>query len=544
MAATVDTQPASPAAAYRPLEFTVLRADPSGSEVLHIYVADSTLASTLGIEVGQVVVKHATIIGSVPAVAGQTMIFYRNCGAYGAYVSQYGKGIFMILDEISSGGFLWMVIDAPDLGDFTPSGSPTAALRMWLNNYTVFCRVSVYTDPAEDPVEVDLKGTPDTAKKVVFDVSKVVQNYFNSDLSPYCMPVGGGELVQTAHAVSALFYEVKFAEVYDTPDNEVVLDPFDGTDYTGSDVFYTDTDYRVAVNAVHPSTYTDEVIDSSTPATLDWSTADLSDYEVGGGPDIGQHYVQKFLTHMPRRRTMGSGDFFRLHMLTNHAALLEVPKWTVDFLLVVHDYSTGADGGTVLEQAITLNGETAAFSVAVGPADLAEIITVPSRYRIYIGVDNTTGDLGPDILRYSELVDITVDSECRETSRPIIMLNPMGGVDSFSFTARELDYAQDGESFYTASARGLTRGERQWLVTNLMKRGKVATLQKGYASGTGYDYTERAYKGAVAFTRLSDTIVAPVIIETTSSQAASTGSLSKPLIIDFRIGRDQISQQG
>jgi hypothetical protein len=545
MSATIDSQPATPASAYRPLVFKALRVDPPGSQVIHIYVADSTLASTLGIEVGQIVVKHATIIGDVPAVAGQTVRLYQNCGAYGDYVTQYGKGIYMILDEISSGGFLWMVIDAPNLGDYTPSGSPTAALKIWLNNYTFYLRVLVYTDPAEDPTEIDLQGTPDSTGATYFDVSKVVQNYFNADISKYALPIGGGSLVQDAYATTALFYEVTVAEVYDSPGADAVFDPFDGEEHAGCNVFFTDTDYRVAVNAVHPATYTDEVISSSTPTTLDWSTANLSAYVVGGGPDIGQNYVQKFLTHMPRTRTMGSGDYFRLHMLTNDSALLEVPERTVDFLLVVRDYSSGTDAGSVLEQAITLADATAAFSIGVGPADLAAFITVPSRYRVYIGVENTTGDPGPAILRYSELVDITVDSKCTEQSTPVIVLNPLGGIDSYSFTGRKWDTGKDGFGALSVSTKPITNSVRKWLVNLLFKRGKSLTVSKYSSPGTGYDWTERAYQGPIAVTRLSATIVAPLIVDGPDGPVAEVStSYTRELTMDYHLGVDQISQQG
>ncbi|MGB5054398.1 MAG: hypothetical protein WBO24_08390, partial [Nitrospirales bacterium] len=94
------------------------------------------------------------------------------------------------------------------------------------------------------------------------------------------------------------------------------------------------------------------------------------------------------------------------------------------------------------------------------------------------------------------------------------------------------------------SARGLNSRERKWLVNGLLRRGDTKTLTKYYAPGTGYDYTERPYSGCIAVTRLSDTIVAPVIIETTKAQAGSTGGVRGPLTIDFRIGRDQTSQQG
>ena len=531
MAATLPITAATPAAAYRPLYFEALRVDPSGSQVLDIIIADATLASALACEVGQVVVKHATIIGAVPAVAGQTVHLYQNCGPYGSYVTENGQGIFVIIDEVSYSGDLYMVTDAPDLGAFTPSGSPTASLRIWLNNYTVFCKVSIYTDPSASPVVVYLQGTPNNAGKTGFYIDKVVRNYFNASLHPYALPVGGSLAVQTAHGVTAIFYKLTFAEVYDSGD-EVVLDPFDGGTYSGSAIFHTDTTYRTAVNAVHPSTFDFEPINPITPAVLDWSTDGLGGFMVGSNS-----FKRKFLTCAPRKITMLATDTFRLHMLTSDTAIGSVDPWTVGFNLRVYDSRTTNFGAILLDKAITLTGETAAFSIAVGPADLGVFTTLTSVYTVVI--TNTAGDTF-----LSETFKITIDSDCKETTRPLVFLNLLGGIDSFTFTARELDNADNGESLYTVSARGLTAKVRAWLVRNLLKRGKGATLSKYYAPGTGYDYTERSYKGCMAVTKLSDSIVAPVIIETTKAQAASTGGVRGPLIIDYRIGRDQTSQQG
>ena len=196
----------------------------------------------------------------------------------------------------------------------------------------------------------------------------------------------------------------------------------------------------------------------------------------------------------------------------------------------------GSTGSTILVKNLDLPDITAAFSVAVGPADLALFVSVPDRYVAYISNVSETG--------LSEFIAITVDRDCKEAYRPFIVLNRLGGVDHFSFTARELDFAQRGEAFYTASTRGLSKDERQWIATNLLKRGEGATLRKPYGPGTGFDYTERAYKGPLVLTRLEDDVVAPVIIESSSALAYSTGPIGKPLTIDYRVGVDQYSQRG
>ena len=525
MAATLDIEPVTPAAAYRPLYFGALRSDPAGSEVLDIIVADSTEAAALGCEVGQVVVEHATIIGPVAALAGQTVNLYRGCGQY--------NGIHTILqDDISYGGSLWMVIDAPDLGAFTPSGSPTAALRIWLNNYTVVCQVSIFTDPSLDPVLVYMEGTPDNGLLTGFYVDKVIRDYFDNNIEPFAKAIPFG-LAQNAHGVTALFYKVAFAEVYDSP-GEIVTDPFDGGEYVGSEVFFTDTDYRVAVNAVHPASEITEAIVPSTPTVLDWSTEGLNGFQVGG-----TLWERRFLTLSPRRQRVMSTDYYRLHMLTSDVDNGDALKYTVDYTLRVYDFTNGTllIGDIILQEPIALAGiTTAAFSIGVGPADLAGFVTLPAKYAVMITNDNTGA--------FSEIFAFEVDSDCKEVKRSIAFLNPLGGVDSYTFTARELENANEGQGVYTVSARGLNSRERKWLVNGLLRRGDTKTLSKYYDPGTGYDYTERPYSGCIAVTRMSDTIVAPVIIETTKALASSTGGYNGPLTIDFRIGRDQTSQQG
>lgn len=523
MAATLPITAATPAAAYRPLYFEALRVDPGLSDVTFIRPATSGDVTTLGsgLEVGDILVQHTDWDGSVADTDAGWVLLSDDCLGY--------AGVHRVLNSFDDGTDFYTVIESADFGTLT--FGTAAHGRVYLNEYTVYCRVSIYTDPAESPVVVYLQGTPNNAGKTGFYIDKVVRNYFNASLHPYALPVGGSSAVQTAHGVTAIFYKLEFAELYDFA-GEVVLDPFDGGTYSGSDIFHTDTDYRTAVNAVHPSTFDFEPINPSTPAVLDWSTAGLGGFMVGGSG-----FQRKFLTYAPRKITMLATDTFRLHMVTSDTAIGSVDPWTVNFNLRVYDSTVSNFGTILLNKAITLSGETAAFSIAVGPADLGVFTTLTSVYTVVI--TNTAGDTF-----LSETFKITIDSDCKETTRPLVFLNLLGGIDSFTFTARELDNANEGESLYTVSARGLTAKVRAWLVRNLLKRGKGATLSKYYAPGTGYDYTERSYKGCMAVTKLSDSIVAPVIIETTKAQAASTGGVRGPLIIDYRIGRDQTSQQG
>jgi hypothetical protein len=524
MAATLPITAATPAAAYRPLYFEALRVDPDLSDVTFIRPATSGDVTTLGsgLAVGDILVQHTDWDGSVAVIDAGWVLLSDDCLGY--------AGVHRVLNSFDDGTDFYTVIESADFGALT--FGTAAHGRVYLNEYTVFCKVSIYTDPSASPVVVYLQGTPNNAGKTGFYIDKVVRNYFNNNIEPFAKAIPFG-LAQNAHGVTALFYKVSFAEVYDSP-GEIVTDPFDGGEYVGSEVFYTDTDYRVAVNAVHPASEITEAIVPSTPTVLDWSTAGLNGFQVGG-----TLWARRFLTLSPRRQRVMSDDHYRLHMLTSDIDNGDTLKYTVDYTLRVYDFTNGTllIGDIILQEPIALAGiTTAAFSIGVGPADLAGFVTLPAKYAVMITNDNTGA--------FSEIFTFEVDSDCKEVKRSIAFLNPLGGVDSYTFTARELDNANDGQGVYTVSARGLNSRERKWLVNGLLRRGDTKTLSKYYDPGTGYDYTERPYSGCIAVTRLSDTIVAPVIIETTKALASSTGGYNGPLTIDFRIGRDQTSQQG
>ena len=64
MAATLITEPTSPASCYRPLQFAIERDDPAVNLIDEVFIADASDVSTIGngLEVGDVVVKYSTTI--------------------------------------------------------------------------------------------------------------------------------------------------------------------------------------------------------------------------------------------------------------------------------------------------------------------------------------------------------------------------------------------------------------------------------------------------------------------------------------------------
>lgn len=170
---------------------------------------------------------------------------------------------------------MYTIIDAPAMGDFTPSGSPTSALRVYLDNYAILTKVLIYTDPTGTPQQVVLRAQPsDAAGNAIINVDVVLRDFFNYRIESFIKPMAGVP-VQSAHGITAIFYRLHVVEVYDSPDVDMG-DPFDGT----HDIHVDDTEdiatMRVAVNAVHP--YASPVVD--------WNSADMSAFVLGTGKKL------------------------------------------------------------------------------------------------------------------------------------------------------------------------------------------------------------------------------------------------------------------
>lgn len=507
MSATLTTEPVSPASAYRPLWFEVTRTDPTTSRVIFIRPATAGDVAALGngLVEGDILMQHQAWSGSVPGVVGQTV----HLVAAGAYTGLTPA----ILSAFTVAGSLYVVLDCADLGDYDPSPGFGSA-RIWLNGYTVWAEVRIYTDPTGAPQVAYMRGTPDVDGVTAFNVAPVVRDYFDADpenpLFPQYVIPWSGTLCKHAHGLTALFYQVKFVELWDPPGDPVAQDPWtDGT------VVSDDTEHRVAVNAIHP--YHSDLIT--------WETAGMGAFQASTAPG-------KLLTYAPRLLTLADTDSFRIHMLTNPASGYLTPSYLLRVFTVNADLSLTFLGA----QAIDVGSDpVAAFSVAVGPADLAAFFTVPARYRAYVSNDN--GNV------LSEYVEVIVDTTCKEVRRPVAWLSPLGGVDLYTFTGREIEQA------------GASR----------------TTVRKPMGTGTGYDWTERGHntnpstgytlstapihhlvrawiarglgQSSTTALKLSATQVTPIVLTSGALVSANTGGIYKPLTIEYRRGTDNEAQQ-
>lgn len=522
MAATVVSFPPDPASVYRPMPLHVDRTDPSGSAIAWIKVADASDVSTYGngLQVGQVFIQHATIQGSVPMQAGQTLHIYQNGGPY--------LGVWTCINSWGT-GTVYTIIDAPAMGDFTPSGSPTSALRVYLDNYTILTKVLIYTTPTGDPQQVVLRAQPsDAAGNAYVNVDVVLRDYFNYRIESFIKPMAGVP-VQSAHGITAIFYRLHVVEVYDSPDVDMG-DPFDGT----HDIHVDDTGdiatMRVAVNAVHPYA----------SALINWTNADMSMFTVGSGGKVmslaPRGSVVGPSTGMTGVKVMAApGDWMWLTMLTDKDA-----SWVTDCVLK-GVYISGQD---VLEEqqaalAAGINidlSASAAFAVGFGPENLSALVGGMTAYSVWL-TDSTTGAV------ISEVIEVSVDLKCKENRRRFAWLNKLGGIDAHTFTGREI---------YSTKV-------------------KRATVRKPYGPGTGYDWTERTYRAEPERTRTVSTkplpveyrrwlaedmgesanvvamengLACPVVLLTDEAQGGSTTPVSnKPFTVEYRMGVDNLSQQ-
>lgn len=502
MAATLITEPTSPASCYRPLQFAIERDDPAVNLIDEVFIADASDVSTIGngLEVGDVVVKYSTTInGSVSIAVDQTILLDTDCGPY--------AGVHHVTNEFTYSGSDYAVIDATDEGDFTPAMSE-GGMRIWLDNYTIHFRILIYTDPLGEPQVVDLKGQPDDDGLTYFRPDLHIRDYFSHRIEDFIGAVDGGGFVQNAHGVTALFYRIHIAEVYDVP-GEDAPDPFDGEHDVEVDDTESADSFRVAVNAVHPYA----------SSLLDWSSAGMGSFVAGSSS-------RKFLTNMPRTITLRRGDHFRLFILSDAENAYEVSNMEVRFAIA----GVGAD-----QETVELDDITSAFAVACGPADIAGMFsTEPTQYAVLLRTPGGT------VL--SETITIKVDDHCSENERTFGFLNKLGGVDQYTFAGREISTS----------------------------RTKRASVRKMYGPGTGFDYTERPYRAepertAVVSTKpvprevhkwlgqdfsesantvavVEDRVCACVLL-TSDVVSGNTGPMLKPFTVEYRLGVDNLSQR-
>ena len=505
MSATLLSVPTTPASVYRPMQYRMQATSFfGGAEVSVIEIADASDVSTHGngLEVGDILVTHANMPVGHPAVAGEA-ILVQGCGQYDGL-----RIIEKVIDQ--SGGTNYLTIVAPNYGDHTPV--TFGSLRPWANGYTFYLQLSIYTDGTDIPQTARLKATPDLQGIVTFNVAPALKDFFSSDISSFAASASG--LFQSATGTTAVFYKAVIAEVWDDPDETEAIDPFDGTH-----TVHTDSANLVAVNAVHPYA----------SAVETWATDGMGSFVIGSP-------TSRFLTMAHRdtmvQHTMGVNDRFRLHMLTDSEA-----GHIIDFNLVIELYDT--PGGTATGvSGIYMDpaGEYPAFSIAVGPADLAAYVTLPASHYT-VTLKDGEGELISEVLR------VKIDRECKENRRRFLWLGKLGGVEQYTFTGREI-----GQS-----------------------KVRRATVQKPYGAGVGYDFMERTYRAEVDRSRTVSTgavndqvrrwiaedlcespavcvevesMICPAIILSSSVPSFNTANNIKPVTIEYQAGVDNLSQQG
>jgi hypothetical protein len=504
--ATLSAQPSTPMSVYRPMRFVIDRNDPALNLIAEIFIADASDVSTIGngLQIGDVVVRYTTTVnGPVSMAAGQTILLNEDCDDY--------AGVHMVTNFFTYSGSDYAVIESEDFG--AHSGG---YMRIWLNNLVVWLKLYVWTDPAADPHEVVLRGTPGSDALTSIDVGPPLRDYFTHRIDPLLTSGMGWN----AHGVSAIFYRVTITVTYDLPG---VTDPPDPWDYDTWRLFNDDktvTAWRVGVNGVHPY--------SGSP--LDWDDIDYKSYVINSTN-------KRVMTLMPRPITVGPSDTMTAVMLSSKTMVLSPStyNYSLPSNLRVRVYSMET-GSPVFVAAATVPDMSAvnlaAFGWGFGPANLAPFMTVPSRYRAYLS--NTNENI------LSEYIEVIVDPDCKEGSRQFGWLNKLGGIDQYRFVGRET---------YIASV-------------------KRATVKRQY-SGGDFDYRERMYRALPK--RLRRVSTGPVnddtrqwlaedlfesptvnvkvtdrwntaIIESDEAESRSTRVSHRPFTMEYRTGADDLSQ--
>lgn len=509
MSATLTSSPTNQRSAYRPHVFTVTRTDPSASQVTAVRPATVTDVTTYGngLQEGDILVVHGLIQGPVPAAEGQTINLWQ-CDGY--------DGVFTILKVIDTNR---LVIEAEDLGAVTPADG---LARIYLDSYAFYLKLQVWTDPEGDAQEVIRRAEPDADGVATFDVAPMVRRFFSTDIAPLALPPAAGSITINAHGITALFYRVVIAELYDEPGQTEPADPFDpDAEWIFHDDNELDTEeapfWRVAVNAIHP--YHGDLVT--------WEDASMSDFAAVNNTSM-------VLTNAPRRQVVSSSDRFRLTMLTDVA-----DEYLVGYVLSVRTVNANGTTSPLTTIPVEFDDtalESAAFAVCVGPADLAPFATLPEHYVVWLTDNGGTN-------RYSEQFFFRVQAPpvC-ESTRMMACLNLLGGVDHYTFTGREIQ--QEGtkrdsitKPYYDGT--GNDWNEKVW-------RTRLAT--KCILSTSPIANTVKAWLG-VSFLRssnvvlvLSSTLITPVKLLTDGVNTRTTGPDFRPLTIEYMRGTDQLVQ--
>lgn len=499
---TLVSSPTTPRSLYRPIQYTYGVNPPTPVAITFVRVATSGDVVTYPtlIEGESIIVEHASLTGFL---VGQHMII-QGAGEWNGV-----RKVREILDSTHT------VIDGAGFDAVT-----AGTIGIYRNNHKFL--VYLWHDISETSPRAVLKVDVNDEGQATFSVNTVLQSWINSDL---LHAVSIADLTSTgfisAEYLSSVIFRLQVIEGYDVPNADGInvwtlfdqWDPLAGTP-------------KAAINGVHPY---DHEYPQEANAQLDWSTSSLSAYQLGGS-------AARFLTYAPRTNQKGAAGEKGRAVLINPAPF---SGDTYDLRLFATPF-----GGTAIiigTATITIPAGISSFAIPTGLTELEALTgeTVdPDVYESY-SVYLTQGDFEP----ITEVITIQIDTKCSEVRRRFHWLNKLGGIDSYSFTRREI-------------------------ASNKIKR---SVLSKPYGATTGYDYRQRVYRtepsrnfavsseqvkpkvrqwlvedlleSANVLTSHGSTRLSTVIFSTDGMESFSTEDRKSQIVLNYAIGVDNISQE-
>lgn len=510
MAVTTISSPAFPGSLYRPLQYTCGVTLPTAEDITFIRLATSGDVATYPtlIEGESIIVEHATYTGFD---VGQHMLI-EGAGEWNGV-----RKVREVLDSTHT------VLDGAGYAEVT-----AGTIRIYRNNHKFI--VYLWHDIAETTPRAVLKvDVSPVTGQATFSVNTVLQSWIQSDLlhSVVTANLSATEHISTEF-LSSVIFRIQVLEGYDVPDDDGInvwtldgeWDPETGTP-------------RCAVNGVHPY---DHIYADETNAQFDWTDPRMIDYVASADP------VARFLTYAPRagEQVMANAETGRLVVLLSSADDFD---GTADFRIVLFGYDAA---GTPTElgssDVFTPAAGTSSFAIPCGPNEIETLVvpTFPLSGYVAYSILIAEGSVGGAV---TEAVKFRIDNTCKEVRRRFHWMNKLGGIDSYSFTRREL-----------ASSK--------------VKR---LTLSKPYASGTGFDYRTRTYRtdptrnftvsseqvkpivrrwiaedlveSANVLTSHGSPRLSTVIFTTDQVDSHSTEDRKSQLVLNYTIGVDNLSQE-
>lgn len=512
MAITRISVPPRFAPAYKPVEYSFTSdkfpnslPGESGITIYRIKAATSTDVATYGngLVIDDVFIEHDNVAIGTWSV-GQTLLIEN---------TTYYDGRQRVLKLISN---TMTVIDTGDLGEDTSGGT----LSKFYDGYCLIATVTM--ENLSEPVQKILRPDPDNT--ITVDIRDVAQRSFKDVFELISVGGSGGN----AAGYITQKYTLSIGEGYNIPSadgvNDFVIDK--------NDLFKSVNQF--VVNAVQPYHHIDPFTGEP---DLQWED-NLDGYvvNVGGGET-------PFLTYAPRGRRDGQyrpNEALELAMTDSFwlAFLIQNSITNLNVFVINYNASNVSIGSSSRSIGAPTTGS---FIVGVGPDNLnSMVMSNAHHYTVAISTDG-----GQYV---TELFTFIIDRECYNEPQRFYWINPLGGVDGFTF--HYADARKTGVKRQTLSKPHMksdlssTRGDwqRRMFSTEIEReyRSTTKTFSKGILTYVAEDLFESATVRIQRYENGNDYHWTQVI--PTGSDVQIPAKHGR-LVMDYQLGVDEMKQR-